>query len=247
MNLSQLSKHDAITLLEIAYDSLSCLDLDHFQKIVLNLQSLTPFEHVFCTTLNQQHKIPLRVVELNYPKKFLSRYFEKEYYLNDHVIDELLATSEIQHWGTVDKKYRSLEKREASTMEAIEFGLKDGLTYGTLDEDQIIGSSFSFAGKFIENNNRAKTIITYAVTHLSEALKKIQYQEQQKHHKPLTRREKEILCWVKDGKTSFEISIILGISERTTNFHINNAKRKLNASTRSHAVVKAIAMGEIAF
>ena len=35
----------------------------------------------------------------------------------------------------------------------------------------------------------------------------------------LTEREKEVLTWVGRGKTSSEIAIILGLSERTVNFH----------------------------
>lgn len=242
-----LSNDDAISLLEIAYDSLHCANLEQFEKVVLDLKSLTHFEYAFCTALNLKEEAPVEYLTLNYPKEFLNRYFENKYYLNDHVVDELLATREIQHWGTVDKKYRSVENREPSTLEAIEFGLKDGLTFGALDEDQLIGTTFSFAGKTIENNERTKTIITYAVTHLSEALKKLLYQKGHKQHKLLSPREKEILLWMKEGKTSWEISTILGIAERTVNFHVSNARKKLNASNRSQAIAKAIAMGELAF
>lgn len=59
----------------------------------------------------------------------------------------------------------------------------------------------------------------------------------------LTAREKEILRWTAEGKTSFEISLILAISERTVNFHINNAILKLGASNKTQAAVKAAALG----
>jgi DNA-binding CsgD family transcriptional regulator len=44
------------------------------------------------------------------------------------------------------------------------------------------------------------------------------------------------------GKTNWEISLILNISERTVKFHIQNTMEKLQASSRAHAV--AIALGE---
>jgi LuxR family transcriptional regulator, quorum-sensing system regulator SolR len=59
----------------------------------------------------------------------------------------------------------------------------------------------------------------------------------------LTPRECEVLCWTGEGKTACEIGQILGISERTVNFHINNVLLKLNAINKVQAVVKAIAMG----
>ncbi|MCA3843590.1 MAG: helix-turn-helix transcriptional regulator, partial [Burkholderia sp.] len=42
---------------------------------------------------------------------------------------------------------------------------------------------------------------------------------------------------------SWEIGEILGITERTVNFHIGNVVRKLNAKGRRHAVTKAISLG----
>ncbi|WP_333681947.1 LuxR C-terminal-related transcriptional regulator [Dyella sp.] len=61
----------------------------------------------------------------------------------------------------------------------------------------------------------------------------------------LSRREREILQWVAYGKTSYEISIIVGLSERTVNFHVAGAIAKLNAANRTHAAVKAALMGLI--
>lgn len=57
----------------------------------------------------------------------------------------------------------------------------------------------------------------------------------------LTAREIEVLNWLKEGKTSWEISMILKRSERVIRFHIDNILKKLNATNRTHAV--AIAMG----
>lgn len=56
----------------------------------------------------------------------------------------------------------------------------------------------------------------------------------------LTGREMECIAWCAEGKTSWEISKILGISERTVFFHIQNASRKLGASNRIQAVTLAM-------
>ena len=56
----------------------------------------------------------------------------------------------------------------------------------------------------------------------------------------LTEREKEILRWSGDGKTSSEIGKILNLSHSTINFHMRNAMYKLNAPNKTAAVVKAI-------
>jgi LuxR family transcriptional regulator, quorum-sensing system regulator SolR len=62
---------------------------------------------------------------------------------------------------------------------------------------------------------------------------------------PLTAREREVLRWTGEGKTSYEIGKILNISERTVNFHVNNILLKLAATNKVQAVVKAVATGLI--
>jgi DNA-binding CsgD family transcriptional regulator len=55
----------------------------------------------------------------------------------------------------------------------------------------------------------------------------------------LNDREIEALTWVARGKTSIQIAEILELSKRTVDFHLNNARVKLGASTRTQAAIKA--------
>jgi DNA-binding NarL/FixJ family response regulator len=59
----------------------------------------------------------------------------------------------------------------------------------------------------------------------------------------LTEREREVLTWAARGKTSAEIAAILGVRERTVNFHCDRAMRRLDVTNRTQAVAKAIAQG----
>lgn len=61
----------------------------------------------------------------------------------------------------------------------------------------------------------------------------------------LSRREIECLTWLKDGKTNWEIGEILDISEKTVEFHVGNAMRKLKVDNRVAAVVAALRNGVI--
>lgn len=61
----------------------------------------------------------------------------------------------------------------------------------------------------------------------------------------LSLREKEVLNWLKKGKSSWEISTILNIGESTVNFHITNIMQKLNAVSRTQAVAIAVEQGLI--
>lgn len=61
----------------------------------------------------------------------------------------------------------------------------------------------------------------------------------------LRKKEKEILRWVADGKTSDEIGRILDITADTVNFHIRNVQKKLGTCNRVQAVTYAVAQGYI--
>jgi DNA-binding response OmpR family regulator len=54
-------------------------------------------------------------------------------------------------------------------------------------------------------------------------------------------RELETLTWAARGKTFAEIAEILGLSKRTVEFHLDNARRKLGVPTRTQALIKAAA------
>lgn len=59
----------------------------------------------------------------------------------------------------------------------------------------------------------------------------------------LSERERECLLWVSVGKTAWETAAILGRSQRTVEFHLTNAIRKLNAANKVHAAAIAIRNG----
>lgn len=62
------------------------------------------------------------------------------------------------------------------------------------------------------------------------------------HSALVTEREREILTWVRDGKSNVEIGQVLGISGLTVKNHVQKILRKLGASNRAQAVARAIAI-----
>ena len=61
----------------------------------------------------------------------------------------------------------------------------------------------------------------------------------------LTKREKEVFDLLVLNKTTDQIAIKLGISEKTVRNHISNAMQKLGVKGRAQAVVELIRLGEI--
>lgn len=63
--------------------------------------------------------------------------------------------------------------------------------------------------------------------------------------KPISSREAEILTLLAQGLTGEQIAKRLVLSPETVRTHVRNAMEKLDARTRTEAVVKALELGEI--
>ncbi len=63
--------------------------------------------------------------------------------------------------------------------------------------------------------------------------------------KILTKREEEVFSLLVENKSTREIGIYLGISEKTVRNHISNAMQKLGVKGRAQAVVELIRLGSI--
>jgi DNA-binding CsgD family transcriptional regulator len=60
----------------------------------------------------------------------------------------------------------------------------------------------------------------------------------------LNEREIQMLTLIARGNTSAQIAETIGLTKRTVDFHLDNARRKLGAATRTEAAFKA-AVGKL--
>lgn len=105
------------------------------------------------------------------------------------------------------------------------------------------------ASPFAYQNNK---FVFLLIENVSNVIAHEESQRQSVPHKAvhqdaslLSKRERVVLEWLKKGKSSWDISKIMNISERTVNFHIYNIIQKLDALNRTHAVAIAIEKGLI--
>lgn len=213
-------------------------DENEFKKNVLQLQNLIPFEYAYCGYGNVIDGSTKPVNILN-SEDYLGRFFSKKLYQIDPVLFQIFKTFEIQYWKDIDKKY---PVEELISLEFEEFGTNNGLSLGVADFNCLNGAVFSFAGRHIKYDDRTTAIIENAIPHLSVGLIRLTGAEKETtaFRPKLTIREIEVLKWIKEGKTSFDVSMILNISERTANFHMNNIMQKLDVVNRVQAVAVAL-------
>ncbi len=123
---------------------------------------------------------------------------------------------------------------------ASDFGLNEGISFGT-SKSNYSGSatlvSLIYGSTAIPC--RDKEMLFNIIPHLNEVLKKPSISCQFK----LTIKELEVLSWAKDGKSYWETGQIIGSSERTVKYHLQNIYKKFGVSNRSQAIAVAMRSG----
>ena len=126
--------------------------------------------------------------------------------------------------------------------------LRNMAAHGMRDLSSNVASYFVFSripGKLTPHHSY---LLELLVPHMHVALVKVlsQIKPAQQKSTPsdlkFSTREKEILQWLRAGKTTWEVSHILGLSEHTVKKQVSNILTKLHVNNRAQAVAKAISM-----
>lgn len=241
-----LSKEDAICLLELIHESHFCLSKEDFIKIMNRLSNLISRNFATCAfgkIDNSGNIESFNVVNISYPSEWLDHYLFKKYYQIDPIIKEHITHFNLRFWNDT-YRIHNLPKELISLTE--DFGLKKSYTHGMKDPKRGKGSLFSFSGDSIEHSPRTEVILEHLIPHLHQTLIRIVRGHNEKSiASPLSQREIEVLNWIKNGKSTWDISAILNISDRTVKFHVSNIMQKLDAVSRPQAVAIAIEQGLI--
>ena len=158
----------------------------------------------------------------------------------------------IRHMGTTSEPFRWSDVRAGAGPvalqvldEATEFGMNDGFAlpiYGT--DGAMIG--VTVAAEHYELDKRDEAALHMAAIYFHAKFSRFRMRNPPiPKVSKLTPRERECLSWVASGKTDWEISQILNISEQTAHEYVQNAITKLNATTRAQAVAVAMLTRQI--
>jgi len=181
-----------------------------------------------------------------YSQQWVSHYFVHNYASIDPALHKTLGGILPVDWATIDKTAAHIRKFFG---EAMDFGVgNQGLSFpirGLYHETAVFSLAASQSDTewqvYARHYMRDFQIIgCFIHSRMLEALG-----VDTSPGSPLLRRELECLRWSAIGKTKWETGEILGISERTVKFHLDQARHKLNCMNVTHAVAKALAIGLI--
>ena len=242
---NHLSKKDLIDLFEIVDSCIKCKNENEFLKIIYKLKQLILFEAVTATYMDGElvPKESVYQLSFDFPGEFLDRYHKKKYIKIDVPMNAYFNTSEIQIYSDAIKKYNN-NILNAVELDSKEYGFYDGWIYGVDNIYKSYSFVFCVICSSIEKNERTKHIIKYLTNFLAVSYKNVlKKKEKQKYH--LTKREIEVINWLKEGKTYWEISQILNITESGVRFHVENLKKKFEVVSLTQAVAVAMSKGII--
>lgn len=237
-----LGHGDAILLIEVISSAVSCESENDLIAVAEHLKKILPFDSAACSlaSISPQKTItPISIVNINYPEEWIGLYVEHKYYEQDPIYLENFKHFQIQEWKETYKRYGA-PKAFLSTAE--DFGLRNGYTHGVRNHIGNIGSLLSLSGTSIECSERSVTILNVALPHFHQALLRIAERQGHQRSAPqiLTPKQLEILRWVGQGKSNWDISRILNVSANTIKFHMTEIFRKLDAISRTQAVAIAL-------
>jgi DNA-binding CsgD family transcriptional regulator len=188
-----------------------------------------------------------RLVLINgYPDRWVEHYFAESFALIDPVLAYCAKHIVPIQWHDLEIPTKNGER---VMNEAGEFGIKAGISmpiHSPHGELGVLSFTLDRPSKAVcEVTQHAQPYIQLLAAHLHEAVRRVFGLIDATGKPMLTVREQECLRWAADGKSSWEIAQLLSMSERTVNFHLNNAMLKLDVCNRQHAVAKATLQGLI--
>ncbi|WP_428633865.1 helix-turn-helix transcriptional regulator [Sedimenticola sp.] len=221
----------------------ACLDFCRFVN--------TPWFLMGVISLRSFSTTPNINILSNYPEQWMKLYLKKNSQRTDPVVSYIIAKNAPIYWShlmTLDQ-FKTAEQ-QLLMQEATKHGLVNGLSvpiHSVSGDIAVLSLAIDTEGE--EGVKLLDYALPYAnafAMHLFERYILVLEDEHLVEKKvTLSERQKQCLFWACQGKTTWEISMILDIKERTVEFHLNNATKKLGASNRQHAVSIASKKGII--
>lgn len=201
-----------------------------FEYFAFAIRSATPFVK------------PKTKIFGSYPLDWVERYLDLHHSSRSELIANHSKASSLVIWD-----YRSIAGFDGALSEqAVLHGLKYGCTLTMRDFNNSL-LTFSVARPLRAISTSEEQELTLKLRTLieifSEGMDVNEAGVSGAREPLLTERERQILQWTAEGKSSAEVAIILSICADTVNYHLNNVKNKLGVPNKTSAVAYGVALG----
>jgi LuxR family quorum sensing-dependent transcriptional regulator len=178
----------------------------------------------------------------NYSPEWIDRWVDENYVFHDPIFQYAMRTRQPFLWSTAYKQSSKMGKKVLN--EGKEFDLNDGVAIPIATDFGPLGC-ISIATEHLEISTDHIPLIELVSIHFYQHLQTLNETSNPEIFGCLTKRETEVLHFVAEGKTNWEIGKILKLSEFSIKDHLRNLTVKLGAVNRAQAVAIAIRNGFI--
>jgi LuxR family quorum sensing-dependent transcriptional regulator len=170
------------------------------------------------------------------------RYLSRGYSFRDPMVLELCRTVHPFTWEEVCERRRYEPQDWMIVDEASEWGMLHGFVVPILLTGGRV-HTITMSGASPRRDFKAKAELHLVSIYAHARALNLRLKETPPT--PLTKRERQVLQLVSDGKSDWEAGSVLGISASTVHKHVENVKKRMGVSTRMQAVINAIRNGDI--
>lgn len=229
----------------------STLDIAGTLKTISDIEALCvergevyDFEHFLVLQFSDtgRNLISDQILMTNWPLELVETYDDLGLFQESPVIQMLKKTTSPVTWDMSEVNQAFSSEAALQVGEKFrEAGIKHGLGFNVHAANMTIGAVvFSGQSKFDDMD----AILELAQLSNGIFSKCIEIQAATRPLKvKLSKRERECLLWTSEGKSSYEIGMILGLSEHTINNYMARVCMKLGAVNRPHLVAEAFRQG----
>jgi len=185
-----------------------------------------------------------------YPKEWRDHYSRNNYMVVDPTVEYCARSITPLCWDGNSLLSTDNPEVRRFMSEARDFGINSGVSFPVhTAQGDFAMLSFASERMHADSGPRLQRVLPIGqlfTAYLHEAVRRVFASDViTLSQVDLTGREKECLLWATEGKTAWETSQILSISERTVTFHLQNVQQKLGVNNRQQAVARAVALGII--
>ncbi len=227
---------DFIQRLDRASDERTIESILH--EIVCPLGFTSVFGGVVPTKVVPPQEIASRTLLQRMPIGWSKRYNQRGYLFRDPIVERLLIDRRPFFWKDAYASSAFESNVDLIRGESSEFGLRGGFVVpiSLLDCNT---ATVSFGGAETDLSPETQCLLGFVASCAIGQLLKRRCSAHRARGR-ISAREYDCLLWAAEGKTDWEIAVILGISRPTVTKHILSAREKLGAVTKAHAIAIAL-------
>ncbi|QND61798.1 helix-turn-helix transcriptional regulator [Mesorhizobium huakuii] len=212
---------------------------------LLSTVKVLGFDHLIFSGVPVDSRKLASMVELNgWPVAWFERYVSANHAAVDGVSIFAARTLKPFFWADIPERFSATKQSSAVQGEAREFGMRSGFAVPmlSLHHGRSV-MSFASPGNRCDISDRQKKRLVAMAMYAGQSL--AEKDDEPPHGPTITQREKEMLYWAALGKSAWEISEILGLAERTVEWHLQSTRKKFGVAKTIQAIVEAIRRGII--